>query len=348
LTNKFITCSISTLHENKISTNKIPSQSVSKTVQKGQFRSGVAARLAGVPVETLRVWERRYGITGKSPGLGAHRLYGQEDIDRLALLKRLVDLGQSIGTIAHLDMPALETIQTSLIAMSKAARKNAADQPIQIALIGSVLGSAVFKEALESEHLRVTVQATSLSQFESVGAAAGFDALFIEVPTLLDNTAEEIRQSAELFGIKRIVLFYRFAPNALIRKLRMRGYSVVRMPFDAQEVVMLCSALLDQEIRSEIEAVDQPVDADASDPKFSTETLMRLTQVKSGVYCECPSQLADLLISITAFERYSAQCASQTPEDAALHKRLESSAAKARKIIETAITEVIRHEKILL
>ena len=33
------------------------------------YRSGVAARLAGLPVETLRVWERRYGVSdaGRSP-----------------------------------------------------------------------------------------------------------------------------------------------------------------------------------------------------------------------------------------------------------------------------------------
>lgn len=321
---------------------------MSTTGQKGQFRSGVAARLAGVPVETLRVWERRYGITGKSQDVGAHRLYRQEDIDRLILLKRLVDLGQSIGTIAQLDIPALEKIQSSLIALSKAGGNRSAHQPTQIALIGSVLGSSVFKEALESERLRVSVQARSLSQLEAANAAAELDALFIEVPTLLDNTAEEIRQSAELFGIKRIVLFYRFAPNALIRKLRLQGYSVVRMPFDAQEVVMLCGALLNRELPADVVAPERAIEKDMSDPKFSTETLLRLTQVKSGVYCECPSQLADLLISVTAFERYSAQCASQTPEDAALHRQLESDAAKVRTILEASITEVIRHEKILI
>jgi MerR family transcriptional regulator, light-induced transcriptional regulator len=336
------------IFEVSLKSGKKSIKSVSSIGQKGQFRSGVAARLAGVPVETLRVWERRYGITGKSQDVGAHRLYRQEDIDRLILIKRLVDLGQSIGTIAQLDIPALEKIQSSLITLSKTGRNRSAHRPTQIALIGSVLGSSVFKEALESERLKVSAQATSLSQLETAHATAELDALFIEVPTLLDNTAEEIRQSAELFGIKRIVLFYRFAPNALIRKLRLRGYSVVRMPFDVQEVVMLCSALLNRELPADVAALERAAEEDTSDPKFSTETLLRLTQAKSGVYCECPSQLADLLISVTAFERYSAQCASQTPEDAALHRQLESDAAKVRKILEASITEVIRHEKILI
>jgi hypothetical protein len=51
-------------------------------------------------------------------------------------------------------------------------------------------------------------------------------------------------------------------------------------------------------------------------------------------------------MSVTAFERYSAQCASQTPEDAALHKRLEMDAIKVRKILEASIADVIQHENI--
>ena len=71
------------------------------------YRSGTAARLAGIPVETLRVWERRYGVVG--PGLSprGHRLYATEDVSRLALIKQLVDLGSPIGSIATLPLASL-------------------------------------------------------------------------------------------------------------------------------------------------------------------------------------------------------------------------------------------------
>ena len=39
------------------------------------YRSGSAARLSGVPVETLRVWERRYGVTDTSRSEGGRRQY---------------------------------------------------------------------------------------------------------------------------------------------------------------------------------------------------------------------------------------------------------------------------------
>jgi len=320
---------------------------VTKTVQKTGFRSGIAARLAGIPVETLRVWERRYGLTGASSKEGGHRLYDQGDIDRLALLKRLVDFGQPVGTIAHLDSAALLKMQQDLISLAQQANQKPVNEPTQIALVGPVMGSGVLKGALQSENLVVAAQAMSLSQLQSERPGeTQIDALFVEIPNLLDTAASEVREVSESLRIERVVIFYRFAPDILIRRLRTIGYSVVRMPFDVQELVLLCGALMKRE--PSVVVRDPPAAADETDcdPKFSTESLVRLSHMKSSVYCECPSQLAELLMSITAFERYSAQCASQTPADANLHKQLELDAIKIRKILEASITNVIQHENI--
>ena len=317
------------------------------TVQKTGFRSGIAARLAGIPVETLRVWERRYGLTDVSGKEGGHRLYDQDDIDRLALLKRLVDFGQPIGTIAHLDSAALLKMQQDLISLAQQENQKPVNEPTQIALVGPVMGSEVLKGALQAENLVVAAQAMSLSQLQSESSAeTRIDALFVEIPNLLDDAASEIREISASLRVERVVIFYRFAPDILIRRLRTIGYSVVRMPFDVQELVLLCGALLKRELSMVVRDPPAVVEETDCDPKFSTESLVRLSQIKSSVYCECPSQLAELLMSVTAFERYSAQCASQTPEDAALHKRLEMDAIKVRKILEASIADVIQHENI--
>ena len=67
------------------------------------YRSGAAARLAGVPVETLRVWERRYGLTEPARSARGQRQYSLEDVRRLGLIKQLVDAGNAIGALAHLN-----------------------------------------------------------------------------------------------------------------------------------------------------------------------------------------------------------------------------------------------------
>jgi MerR family transcriptional regulator, light-induced transcriptional regulator len=319
---------------------------VSKPVQNTTFRSGVAARLAGIPVETLRVWERRYRLTGNSESPGRQRLYGKDDIERLAMLKRLVDLGQSIGSIAQLDMTSLLSVQESLVNMAMTGEGDRGSSAPRVALIGPILGADITQTAIDGIGVDVISRATSFAQFKDQYDAPQLDAMLIEVPTLLDNVAHDISEFAHAHGVGKVILFYRFAPNTLIRKLRGQGHSIVRMPFDIQEVAMLCKAILDRRDARATRAVAETSPDTTHPPKFSTETLLRLTQMKSSVYCECPSQLAELLISISAFERYSAQCASQTPEDAALHQQLEHDAARARSILEASITAVIQHENI--
>ncbi|MBL1981108.1 MerR family transcriptional regulator, partial [Klebsiella pneumoniae] len=66
------------------------------------YRTGVAARMAGLSVETLRVWERRYGLSETGRSARGQRLYSEEQVYRLRLLKSLVDQGHPIGAIAHL------------------------------------------------------------------------------------------------------------------------------------------------------------------------------------------------------------------------------------------------------
>ena len=80
------------------------------TAEGSLHRSGAVARMLRMPVATLRVWERRYGLT--QPGLspGGRRLYSADDVRRLALVKQLTDLGHAIGSLAPLDMAQLQRV----------------------------------------------------------------------------------------------------------------------------------------------------------------------------------------------------------------------------------------------
>ncbi len=71
----------------------------------------MVARLTGLSTHTLRMWEKRYAavVPDRTPAGG--RLYDDENVERLALLKRLTDRGHSIGTIATLQTPELERME---------------------------------------------------------------------------------------------------------------------------------------------------------------------------------------------------------------------------------------------
>jgi DNA-binding transcriptional MerR regulator len=66
------------------------------------YAIGTAARLAGIPPETVRIWERRYGLLDPGRTVGGHRLYSESDVDLLRAVKVLVDAGMRIGAVARM------------------------------------------------------------------------------------------------------------------------------------------------------------------------------------------------------------------------------------------------------
>ncbi|MDA1184793.1 MAG: MerR family transcriptional regulator [Acidobacteria bacterium] len=67
------------------------------------------SKLTGIAIDTLRAWERRYGVvTPVRDERG--RIYTEADVVRLRLLRGAVDRGHSIGRLAPLDNDALRDL----------------------------------------------------------------------------------------------------------------------------------------------------------------------------------------------------------------------------------------------
>ena len=64
------------------------------------LRIGAVARRTGVAVATLRAWESRYGVLRPSRTEGGHRLYSEEDVDRVLSVLRLTGQGWSVSAAA--------------------------------------------------------------------------------------------------------------------------------------------------------------------------------------------------------------------------------------------------------
>lgn len=79
------------------------------------FNIQVASQLSGVASATIRAWEKRYSAVVPDRGDNGHRLYSEKDIEKLALLYRLTEVGQSIGKIAHLELDELKNVYTTLM-----------------------------------------------------------------------------------------------------------------------------------------------------------------------------------------------------------------------------------------
>ena len=66
------------------------------------LRIGELSRRAGVSVELLRAWERRYGLLEPSRTRGGFRLYGEADVARVLAMRANLDRGLAAAEAARL------------------------------------------------------------------------------------------------------------------------------------------------------------------------------------------------------------------------------------------------------
>ena len=73
----------------------------STTYREGMYTVGRAAELTGVPSTTLRKWEQRYGVVVPQRSAGNYRLYDDEAVRRLSVMRTLVQAGWSAHEAAQ-------------------------------------------------------------------------------------------------------------------------------------------------------------------------------------------------------------------------------------------------------
>lgn len=78
----------------------------------GLFPIGTVSRLTGINSVTLRAWERRYGLITPTRTDSGHRLYSDEDIERIKLILQLLDKGITISRVKDALRIASEETQT--------------------------------------------------------------------------------------------------------------------------------------------------------------------------------------------------------------------------------------------
>ena len=79
------------------------------------FNIQIASQLSGVAAATIRAWEKRYTAVVPTRAENGHRLYSETDIEKLSMLFKLTELGQTIGRIAHLPLEELKNIYSTLM-----------------------------------------------------------------------------------------------------------------------------------------------------------------------------------------------------------------------------------------
>lgn len=355
----------------------------SSTAQLDQpvFRSGAVARMAGMPVSTLRVWEQRYQAVGPSTAASGHRLYTAAEVERVVLLRQLTTQGHSIGPLAALGMEQLRDVartHVSADAMTAAdtdpgnrspqARVTAQPShgvraPMRIAVVGQAMARRLRRPAVQRACVR---PAQVVAVFESLADAAAragshpgtVDLLLWQTTGLQDGPTAELTAARAAWPGCRVAIAYRFAGPSACHSFASAGALVVREPMDDPSLGAWLATLEASRPDGAGQAVvgqggggqgagtqTDPVmsgRAMASPPprRFDDATLTEFAGLSSGVACDCPGHLAELLLQLASFETYSAECASRSPADAELHAHLHHTAGMARALFETALERV--------
>lgn len=77
----------------------------------------VAARRSGLSAHVIRVWEKRYDAVSPDRTDTNRRLYSEDEIERLTLLRTATHAGHSIGSIARLPTERLRKLVTETAAL---------------------------------------------------------------------------------------------------------------------------------------------------------------------------------------------------------------------------------------
>jgi DNA-binding transcriptional MerR regulator len=303
------------------------------------YTIGAVSRLTGVAQDTLRVWERRYKAVVPTRSEVGRRVYTQSDISRLTLIKRLVDQGDAISSVANL---SIEQLQARISQSREPAVIISEATPCRLAMLGDVQVSRLANDLNNDETLSLAGLYQDKGRFLEDASKLEPDLIILEYATLMPEHIKEIGTLLQRSGASRALILYSFTSGPTLTRLESERVMPIRMPVEISEIRRLCHALHGRpEVSSVSMAENIELSGEAPPRRFSDETLARVAEASVSVRCECPHHLVDIITSLGAFEEYSQQCEILNLDDAALHAMLHAATARARSIIEASLERVI-------
>ena len=99
------------------------------------------ARQTGLSVQVIRVWEKRYGAVKPVRADNNRRLYSEEDVERLRLLREATQAGHAIGQIATASLPELQRLVSEAPPPRTTSGKTRAEETEEVA--GRLIENAI-------------------------------------------------------------------------------------------------------------------------------------------------------------------------------------------------------------
>jgi len=300
---------------------------------------GTVARLTGLKSDTLRVWERRYGLGATYKSATGRRQYTQSDLDHLQLVSALVKQGVRIGEIAASDRKTLEVL---LQQQNQAGgSKSLPPSKPRVVFVGAELcqwidGHQGCISGVSALLARMPVD----DAIALVDAEQSADLLVAHCPSLTLQQIRGVEAVAARLGARRTIVLYQFANEQWLAELERNGHSALQYPVEPSRLAFEMGRV--QVEKETTEGIGNLSDLMPPKPRlFSDQELLAAAEEKIVLDCECPRHLSELIRSLNDFEAYSSACSVDNWKDAAIHASIYAYTSQARHLMEKALQSAL-------
>ncbi|SDD36716.1 hypothetical protein [Aquimonas voraii] len=228
---------------------------------------------------------------------------------------------------------------------------------VNLALFHATLPQYLRSQAGEADqkNLQVVLSGERKEQLLAAAGTVRVDALVVDLALLGEQPEAVLDELERAFNPELSLVVYAFAKWDLIERLRGPRRQLLRAPVSARSLRSNMIGLIVKHLASSTSATATAVSPEATLLRLEQQPPMRryddmqlaaLQDVKSLVDCECPNQVADLVLALNAFETYSAQCQNRNEKDAQIHRMLARVTGHARAVMEYALKELCAFENI--
>jgi hypothetical protein len=316
-----------------------PVKTLSTLEPRPLYGIGTVARLTGLKSDTLRVWERRYGLGASYKSPTGRRQYTQSDLDHLQLVSALVKQGIRIGEIAASDRKTLAVLLQQQAHLSP-SRPPAPAKP-RVLFLGADLcqwvdGHQGCISGASALLARMSVEDAVLS----LNSEESADILVVHCPSLTLPQINGVNTIAERLGVRRTIVLYQFGNDQWLAELERLGHSAFEYPIEPSQLAFEIGR--SQVEKETAEGIGNLSDLMPAKPRvFSDATLRAAAQEKIVLDCECPRHLSELIKSLNEFEAYSSACSVDNWKDAAIHASIYAYTCQARHLMEKALQSAL-------
>ena len=300
----------------------LDSPAVDPNKQADLYRIGTVASLTGISVERLRAWERRYELSPAHKE-GKTRFYSKTQLERLKLIKHLIDQGQPISSLATL---STQQLQQRAIDEPPAPVLHSMQAP-KVGLVGPNVVMLEQQSQAGSQQRRVEVVSrwANLEAFLSEANAADTpEVLILQLPVL---SPQAIDKAKKVFPHVQIVCIYQFATAGNVSKLQQQGTPTLKWPVTWAEIE-----------HTAITENGLPGRGFGAPRRFSDEELIAIA-AESEDPTHCPEYLIEAINQLNAFAAYVTQC--NPAGDATPYLQVQADASQARAQLEMALETLI-------